>query len=433
MEQQQCAKPQEQSVRDLISSLTAGMQEVPSGQSTTTTTTTAKNIVVDEEDAIYGFTSSHLNHPGPLRRTLKVAPAETNNNMCSPTKTSSSPPHIYAVAKNVAASASCVSLYETIDEVDDALPPPPGLDSPIRKAAAAAGLVGQQNPNKSAYDWRTNRRSSAIILSSDFYEYDHHKQQQQQHREAAARMINQSMGNILATEQLRPQQPLQAKYFVKNSHNGGGAASGGHRYQGSGGGGRHASNGGANVTGLAMRRSSDDLLMMAAAAKERCNGAKGTTAATSASAIVPTNRIYENLRTQMFAMIGSSNGALHSAGGRHASTASSSTATASSSSSSGHYQNHHHQQQQHPHRYRDSRKLTKDSGYESTSTLVSLTQLNSIGLASTTLASTTSTTTAAQVVHSRSDSIDSMGSNNSSTEAGRSLSPRIDSHKPKER
>lgn len=423
---EQSPKQHEQSVRDLISSLTAGMQEIPTDALATT-----KNIVVDEEDAIYGFTSSHLNHLGPLRRTLKVTPNETNNNQCSPTKTSS-PPHIYTVAKNIAASSSCISLYETIDEVDDGLPPPPGFDSPIRKAAAVAGLVGQ-NHQKKVSDWRTNRRSSAIILSSDFYEYDNNHQQQK-HRETASRMINQSMGNILATEQLRPQQQLQPKYFIKNNQNNGGVASG-QRYQWSNG--RNASNGNpdssnANVTGLAMRRSSDDLLMMAATVKERCN-AKIATTATSASSILPTNRIYENLRTQMFAMIDNgSAGVIHSAGGRHTSSASSSTATASSSAStasSGHYQHH---QPQHPHRFRDSRKLTKDSGYESTSTLVSLTQLNSISLASTNMTSTTSTSTVTHVVHSRSDSIDSMRSNNSSTEAGRSLSPRIDTSKPRD-
>ncbi|KAJ6217996.1 hypothetical protein RDWZM_009153 [Blomia tropicalis] len=284
------------------------------------------SIVVDEGDAIYGFTSSNMNQTSFRTRQRK----QTSNIVC-PSSTSPSP--------MFTSSSSCISLYETIDEVEPISivdestsgksPPKQHQQPPPPPLPPTNGRQFQVNNAK----FRTNSQNSRQLRIGSIHDYDW------KHDLLL-------MGN-------------RSHFYTQHNNT-------------------NESNNGPMIDHIEQSYAINSI----------------------------GSRIYENVQigSVISPFVGKQN--------RH--------------------QNHsHHQHNQHHHHPKrsDNRKLTKDSGYESASTLVSLTQLNtctplqSSPQPSTPLPSITSpmgnnpintinqhlisqlTTVAVQ--HSRSDSIDS--------------------------
>jgi len=280
-----------------------------------------------------------------------------NKRTSSSSASSSSPSH------QLFTSSSCISLYETIDEVEL---PSLGFD-PDHAAADLTNHRQQQQPpplppsnpkfqsNYSKFrsnsnhshssrqlrlssmqqivdnsDWKRNRRSSAIIFGSDFHD-----------------LIDDDVDEM---EQDSKQQQPQTGSAVNGHQNGWHSGSQQnrsflHRGQLNG-----TTNGHSHHHLLhQLNRSSDDLLLMSNRSFQHYQHAQQQhqdVLSTDSALVRPvingaTNngRIYENLLNS-----GSAGGGYH----------------------------HSHPSHHHNH----NRKLTKDSGYESASTLVSLTQLN---------------------------------------------------------
>lgn len=303
-------------------------------------------------------------------------------------------------------SSSCISLYETIDEVEPlhtvhtsasphsdtsaggdpkSLPPPlpPSNATKLATCSSAAsvssssyakfrGGAGQSSRQLRLHssamhdsDWKRNRRSSAIIFGSDFSDLIVDEPDEGCSTEEPTSITSTSVQPLgVSSHSSSSGSTNPSNHSVSNRQSNGGRFGQHQLKNGSMGNGHHGHHQAHNYPSIhsshsflhhhhSMNRSSDDLLLMANRSQNYQANQLQTPDHSSASdqvrsyttAVANGLRIYENL-----------NGP--------------------------HQPHHHHQQQQHSHKRSDNhhhnRKLTKDSGYESASTLVSLTQLNSL-------------------------------------------------------